>query len=269
MASIVNSDEKAPAYEERDVKHIDPQIRRSMEDEESPLPEGWIRQWDPESKHHFYVDTKANPPRTIWNHPYEDREWLESQGHHVPGSDTEDEADAPGDSKAKSRGLTPSPNRGESSRGLFHSGNQNINTANYAVAPGPADMNFQTHGRTGIIGGIISLIFGDTRYRARQQQDMEYRYAQRRNVFQQNGGNVPPNMAGPMYPGGGMMYAPPLMPFNRLRERHIEREMRHDERRLLRSERKAIRRGYAVPVLTAPEFGQAPLFGYANGPGRW
>ena len=28
---------------------------------------------DPSSGHHFYVDTKANPPKSIWEHPY-DRE---------------------------------------------------------------------------------------------------------------------------------------------------------------------------------------------------
>jgi len=47
--------------------------RRSMEDEARPLPEGWIRQFDAASGHHFYVDTKANPPRSIWEHPF-DRE---------------------------------------------------------------------------------------------------------------------------------------------------------------------------------------------------
>lgn len=37
-----------------------------------PLPEGWVRQLDPNTGHHFYVDTKANPPKSIWQHPYDD-----------------------------------------------------------------------------------------------------------------------------------------------------------------------------------------------------
>ena len=57
---------------------IDPLHRRSMEDEARPLPEGWIRQFDPQSSHQFFVDTKATPPRSIWQHPYDDLHYLES-----------------------------------------------------------------------------------------------------------------------------------------------------------------------------------------------
>ncbi|KDR85342.1 hypothetical protein GALMADRAFT_352748 [Galerina marginata CBS 339.88] len=42
----------------------------------APLPHGWIQQTDTESGQPFYVDTKANPPRSIWTHPYEDQEYL-------------------------------------------------------------------------------------------------------------------------------------------------------------------------------------------------
>ncbi|KAJ4485961.1 hypothetical protein J3R30DRAFT_3655257 [Lentinula aciculospora] len=40
-----------------------------------PLPYGWIEQRH-ESGHPYYVDTKANPPRSIWTHPYEDEQYL-------------------------------------------------------------------------------------------------------------------------------------------------------------------------------------------------
>lgn len=50
--------------------------RRSMEDENRPLPPGWIRQFDPKEQHQFFVDTKANPPRSIWIHPYDDEQFL-------------------------------------------------------------------------------------------------------------------------------------------------------------------------------------------------
>jgi len=41
-----------------------------------PLPYGWIREIDPAHNHPYYVDTKANPPRSIWVHPYEDEQYL-------------------------------------------------------------------------------------------------------------------------------------------------------------------------------------------------
>lgn len=47
-----------------------------MEDESRPLPAGWVRQFDPQSSHQFFVDTRANPPRSIWHHPYDDEQYL-------------------------------------------------------------------------------------------------------------------------------------------------------------------------------------------------
>ena len=54
------------------------QHRRSMEDEQRSLPKGWVRTFDPESSHQFYVDTTTEPPRSIWTHPYDDGEYLKS-----------------------------------------------------------------------------------------------------------------------------------------------------------------------------------------------
>lgn len=50
--------------------------RRSMEDELRALPKNWVRTFDPENGHQFFVDTAANPPRSIWHHPYDDDEYL-------------------------------------------------------------------------------------------------------------------------------------------------------------------------------------------------
>lgn len=47
-----------------------------MEDEGRPLPKGWVRTFDPTSKHQFFVDTTKDPPRSIWTHPYDDEEYL-------------------------------------------------------------------------------------------------------------------------------------------------------------------------------------------------
>lgn len=55
---------------------IPPQSRRSMEDEGRPLPHGWIRQYDPQNHHQFFVDTDVEPPRSIWCHPYDDEQYM-------------------------------------------------------------------------------------------------------------------------------------------------------------------------------------------------
>lgn len=55
---------------------IPPNVRRSMEDESRELPSGWVRQYDSQSHHQFFVDTKSDPPRSIWHHPYDDETYL-------------------------------------------------------------------------------------------------------------------------------------------------------------------------------------------------
>ena len=49
-----------------------------MEDEGRPLPSGWTRQYDPQSHHQFFVDTNVEPPRSIWHHPHDDEEYMNS-----------------------------------------------------------------------------------------------------------------------------------------------------------------------------------------------
>ncbi|KAL1305982.1 hypothetical protein AAFC00_004117 [Neodothiora populina] len=55
---------------------IPPADRRSMEDEGRRLPPGWVRQYDGTNAHQFFVDTRADPPRSIWHHPYDDEQYL-------------------------------------------------------------------------------------------------------------------------------------------------------------------------------------------------
>jgi len=38
------------------------------------LPEGWVREFDPNAKHYYYVDTRTSPPKSIWVHPYDDED---------------------------------------------------------------------------------------------------------------------------------------------------------------------------------------------------
>ncbi|KAG9244682.1 hypothetical protein BJ878DRAFT_57209 [Calycina marina] len=58
---------------------ISPEERRSMEDEGREMPPGWLRTYDPETHHQFFVDTTAKPePRSIWHHPYDDPQYMQS-----------------------------------------------------------------------------------------------------------------------------------------------------------------------------------------------
>ncbi|KAI0830720.1 hypothetical protein BC628DRAFT_1355309 [Trametes gibbosa] len=40
------------------------------------LPSGWVEEYDQKTKHPFWVDTTARPPRAIWVHPFEDEQFL-------------------------------------------------------------------------------------------------------------------------------------------------------------------------------------------------
>ncbi|KAL1864954.1 hypothetical protein VTK73DRAFT_5583 [Phialemonium thermophilum] len=61
-----------------DMDQIPSLARRSMEDETRPLPPGWVRSFDPETCHQFFVDTTQDPPRAIWHHPFDDEAYVNS-----------------------------------------------------------------------------------------------------------------------------------------------------------------------------------------------
>ncbi|KAG8899393.1 hypothetical protein FRC00_001486 [Tulasnella sp. 408] len=50
------------------------------EQDNRPLPEGWTRQWDPNYKRYFFIDTKANPPRSTWDYPVNDVQPFKTHG---------------------------------------------------------------------------------------------------------------------------------------------------------------------------------------------
>ncbi|KAL2019085.1 hypothetical protein VTK56DRAFT_10116 [Thermocarpiscus australiensis] len=67
-----------PALPQQGRNGIPVQARRSMEDELRLLPAGWVREFDPETQHQFFVDTMSSPPRSIWHHPCDDETFLNS-----------------------------------------------------------------------------------------------------------------------------------------------------------------------------------------------
>jgi hypothetical protein len=62
-----------PRKERNGISALD---RRSMEDEGRTLPSGWLRQYDHQNHHQFFVDTNVEPPRSIWHHPYDDEQYM-------------------------------------------------------------------------------------------------------------------------------------------------------------------------------------------------
>lgn len=77
-ASNSNQPSSRPEVNLPDRNGIPQDRRRSMEDETRPLPEGWVRTFDTESGHQFFVDTTKEPPRSVWTHPYDDEQYLAS-----------------------------------------------------------------------------------------------------------------------------------------------------------------------------------------------
>merc|ERR1712093_875596 len=109
----------------KDRNGIPPHDRRSMEDEFRDLPQGWTRQYDEQSHHQFFVDTRANPPRSIWHHPYDDEQYLSSLTpdersripslHRVP-TPADIQAESSGDDEHGSSSHPPLPARDNSEK---------------------------------------------------------------------------------------------------------------------------------------------------------
>ncbi|KAL8678088.1 MAG: hypothetical protein Q9186_005527 [Xanthomendoza sp. 1 TL-2023] len=104
---------------------IPPEYRRSMEDEGRPLPTGWQRQYDPQNQHQFFVDTRQEPPRSIWHHPYDDDEYMNSldpaerqkiQGSLRVPSHADINAESSEDDHASTQPLPPRPEKPEKQR---------------------------------------------------------------------------------------------------------------------------------------------------------
>ncbi|EIW68415.1 hypothetical protein M231_00264 [Tremella mesenterica] len=71
---------------------VDEEGRRSMDDEQRELPQGWVRCFDPKTEHHFYVDVATK--RSTWLHPYDDPEYLRTLPDTHPAHPNSAEASA-------------------------------------------------------------------------------------------------------------------------------------------------------------------------------
>ncbi|KIO32658.1 hypothetical protein M407DRAFT_241345 [Tulasnella calospora MUT 4182] len=70
------------------------------EQDNRPLPEGWTRQWDANYKQYFFVDTKANPPRSSWVHPLDE---VQPHKTHGPPADSDSESSASSSTSSPSK----------------------------------------------------------------------------------------------------------------------------------------------------------------------
>jgi len=57
------------------------QQERDIENEDRPLPPGWVPQFNAQYDRFFFVDTFAKPPKSIWTHPLDDQDWLSTVPH--------------------------------------------------------------------------------------------------------------------------------------------------------------------------------------------
>ncbi|KAF7353787.1 WW domain-containing protein [Mycena venus] len=75
------SPRRAPIHDVPGAAYISPKVAHNHP--HSPptteaLPPGWVKQYDPVSQRHFYVDTAV--PRSTWSHPYKDEQYLREHG---------------------------------------------------------------------------------------------------------------------------------------------------------------------------------------------
>lgn len=141
--------------------------------EERRLPEGWVRHFDKRTDRPYYIDTTADPPRSIWRHLLDDEEYLDSLVPH----DTEHrnyapEYHNPGHESSRSSFPEESPSRSlESSTNQSHSNGAASSWARrfghgieddlrwrYGIAPregGPDDPRALYHDEVGNEGYIM------------------------------------------------------------------------------------------------------------------
>ncbi|KAG8988352.1 hypothetical protein FRB90_002804 [Tulasnella sp. 427] len=238
-----NDDKAAPPYSEAAA----PGYTAGGPDNR-PIPEGWIRQWDPNNQEYFFVDTRANPPRSIWDHPLDDAQYRKSRGLPVNrDSDSESTSSSSSSSSDSSDSENKKKKKSEKSgkklkRGPSHNGQ-------------PAASN----AGGGLLGILAQSLFGPRPIAHPAPAPPGPSNAQ-----------MQPPPAMPMQPSPGpMMYAPPSYPVTRRemkmarraekrahreerrankRARRAEKRARKHERRMFKAQEKAIRKGYAIPT---------------------
>lgn len=251
------------------------------EQDNRPLPEGWIRQWDPNYQQYFFVstpersslnrnssfpfpvqvDTRANPPHSLWDHPLDDPQYRKAHG--LPAdSDSESITSSSSSSSDSDSEGGDKKKKTKSGKKLKRQENPNAAYAGPIPAPHPASSGAPR----GLFGMLTQGLFGP------------------RPSPQVSPGVAGPSVAGPSFAPmqAGMMYAPPSYPYNKRDMRWARREEKRSyraekreekrtwraerrankhERRMMKAQRKAMRRGYVPGVPQMPQMlPQSPPF---------
>ncbi|KAI5476881.1 hypothetical protein MNV49_007117 [Pseudohyphozyma bogoriensis] len=153
--------------------------RRSMEEESRELPEGWVREWDPNSKHIFYVDTRATPPRSSWVHPYDDPQYLNSLPESAPARQ-HTSAFSPADDGKKPK--------------------KDVPTGQAALGGGEEKKSFGRKLKDKVTGTTHEQRVKERQLRAEQEKKQYEAYLQRRQAIieAQRSGRYQPRYAAPM-----------------------------------------------------------------------
>jgi hypothetical protein len=196
--------------------------RRSMEDEGRPLPPGWIRQYDANESHQYFVDTNANPTRSIWQHPYDDEQYLstlstEERERLEATSSTPNPADVAAESSAEESDAGFSPNPKQSRQRPSMSG------TNPELPPRPHPQDQEAGGGLGKIGRKMKDKLTSSTHeereaarerRAREEQEAYARYQQVRSAMTRAAQTGEPQLLGKNAEGQDVyMEAPRVDPY--------------------------------------------------------
>ncbi|VDC01895.1 unnamed protein product [Peniophora sp. CBMAI 1063] len=143
---------------------------------ELPLPFGWVKEYDPSSEHYFYVDTKANPPRSIWTHPYEDEQYLNEHPdvkEKVQSMLRQMEADRARDDLSSPPAYMPERRHSYTGRDNDDMGSSSNGSAAVLGAGPAANKGKGKEKKRGVFGKMKDNLIGTAEERAAYKKEME------------------------------------------------------------------------------------------------
>jgi len=173
--------------------------------DERELPAGWTREFDPKTNRHFYVDTLAKPPRSVWVHPLGILAQHVDQ-QHGGNEDEDDDDDERPEEPIPERPATLSPKKRESSISSYPADvkrrpDEEYRDVSAPSAVGPSSSSSPASGpvvpvvlgsrqKRGLIGRLRDGVFGSKEERktrralrkARHREE-ERLYMERRNAL--------------------------------------------------------------------------------------
>ncbi|KAJ9108747.1 hypothetical protein QFC21_000067 [Naganishia friedmannii] len=191
----------------------DVEARKSMDDEYRELPEGWIRCFDKNTNHHFYVDVATE--RSSWLHPYDDPVYLSSLPDTHPANPNSEVARA---ARAKHEEIAKTVQQKKPATGSSSSsGRQDVHSAAQAAMAGGSASRPREERSMG--GKLKDKLLGSTkeeRRKAKLEQQARDRkaaeeYLARRKALMEKQANDP-RLQG-YYSSSPYRYSAPMDPY--------------------------------------------------------